>query len=177
MKKKVKKTIFECIVIIIVGTSLFFFTHRNGGKEKEGVDGTYVEKNEKADKPSEAESEETNEDSDTDAYEDTMEALESGSGTEDELERAQADKIQLEIRDMSETVAGLIVDREAFEYALKQRHMRTIASNRQIVTCTNKVEYKDQQEYFYFLDETGNTFAIVYNEDSKTYTYTLNWEE
>lgn len=177
MKKKVKKTIFECIVIIIVGTSLFFFAHRNDGKEKEGVDGTYVEQNEKADKPSEAESEETNEDSDTDAYEDTMEALKSGSVTEDELERAQADKIQLEIRDMSETVAGLIVDREAFEYALKQRHMRTIASNRQIVTCTNKVEYKDQQEYFYFLDETGNTFAIVYNEDSKTYTYTLNWEE
>ena len=106
-----------------------------------------------------------------------MEALESGSVTEDELERAQADKIQLEIRDMSETVAGLIVDREAFEYALKQRHMRTIASNRQIVTCTNKVEYKDQQEYFYFLDETGDTFAIIYNEDSKTYTYTLNWEE
>ena len=177
MKKKVKKTIFECVVIIIVGTTLFFFTHRNDGKEKDGMDGTYIEQTEKSDKASEPESEETEKDTDSSEYEDALESLETGSITEDELEKQQADKIQLEIRDMSETVAGLIVDRDAFEYALKQRHMRTIASNRQIVTCTNEVEYKDQQEYFYFLDETGDTFAIIYNEDSKTYTYTLNWEE
>ena len=47
MKKKVKKTVFECVVIIIVGTTLFFFTHRNDGKEKDGMDGTYIEQTEK----------------------------------------------------------------------------------------------------------------------------------
>ena len=129
MKKKVKKTVFECVVIIIVGTTLFFFTHRNDGKEKDGMDGTYIEQTEKSDKASEPESEETEKDTGSSEYEDALESLETGSITEDELEKQQADDMQLEIRDMSETVAGLIVDREAFEYALKQRHMRTIATN------------------------------------------------
>lgn len=184
MKKTVKKTIIESVIIVVIGTSLLFYTNRDTEKDNKSEKGTYVEKSENTGK--EAQTEDSAEDSaedelekqtDSDEYEEALEAVESGSTTEEDLERKTADGIHLEIQCMNDSVENLIKDRAAFEYALKQRHMRTIASNEQVVTCTNEVKFINDQIHFYFIDEQGEEFEIIYDKASNTYTYSLDWEE
>lgn len=180
MKKTVKKTIIESVIIVVIGTSLLFYTHRDTEKDNKSEKGTYVEKSENKEK--EAQTEDSAEDelekqTDSDEYEEALESVESGSTTEEDLERKTADGIHLEIQGMNDSVENLIKDKAAFEYALKQRHMRTIASNEQVVTCTNEVKFINDQIHFYFIDEQGEEFEIIYDKASNTYTYSLDWEE
>ena len=187
MNKTLRKIIIESVIIVVIGTSLVFYTHRDTEKDNKSEKGTYVEKTanttnmeEKAQTKDSAEDsaeEELEKQTDSDEYEEALEAVESGSTTEEDLERKTADGIHLEIQGMNDSVDNLIKDRAAFEYALKQRHMRTIASNEQVVTCTNEVKFINDQIHFYFIDEQGEEFEITYDKASNTYTYSLDWEE